>query len=299
MWKPDHPVDAELAHQLIRAQFPELPDTQPTHVGCGFDADVWRVDDLVFRFPRRAVAVPLIAFELRVLPGLARRLSIAIPTPTHAGAPSPDFPYGFYGHPYLHGTTADRAALTDADRTALAPALGAFLRALHAVPVPEAEALGVGPDTFRSDHLARTQRAQEQLSYMEGTRWASLLPTLRDRLTSPASSPEGRPPVLLHGDLYARHLLLDDAKRLAGILDWGDISIGDASIDLDLVYGFLPPEARPAFWDAYGPIDAETHERARYTALTRHGILMMAYSLDVGDTVLEAEAGRILANALA
>lgn len=299
MWTPDHPVDAELAETLIRTQFPELAGPSPTLVGRGFDADVWRVGDTVFRFPRRKVAVPLVETEMRVLSDLAPHLPLPIPAPIHMGAPSEAFPYQFYGHRYLEGLTADRARLDDAERTAIAPALGRFLRALHAIPLAEAEALGVLPDTFRSDHAARAARARTQLPYFEGTRWESLIPELSRWLDHPVATPVGEPLVLLHGDIYARHLLLDADHQLSGILDWGDLCLGDPSIDLDVVYTFLPAEARPAFWAAYGEVSEDMRNRARYTALLRHGILIMAYALDVGDTVLEEESGRAIANALA
>jgi len=42
---------------------------------------------------------------------------------------------------------------------------------------------------------------------------------------------------LVHGDLHAGHLLLDDEGRVTGILDWTEAHLGDPSIDFALFVG--------------------------------------------------------------
>ena len=48
----------------------------------------WSTSRSAFRFPRRAIAMPGVEREIRVLPGLARELPLPIPTPTFIGRPS-------------------------------------------------------------------------------------------------------------------------------------------------------------------------------------------------------------------
>lgn len=65
--------------------------------------------------------------------------------------------------------------------------------------------------------------------------------------SAPGGTPrwEG-PPTTLHGDLYARHLLVDRG-RLIGVIDWGDLMAGDPAVDLTVAVTFLPRAARASF----------------------------------------------------
>ena len=87
----------------------------------------------------------------------------------------------------------------------------------------------------------------------------------------------------MHGDLYARHLIVDAHHTVTGVLDWGDVHLGDPAIDLTLAFTFLPPEARDAFRAAYGPIDDATWDRARFRAF-HYGAALLQYGRSEGDT---------------
>ena len=50
-------------------------------------------------------------------------------------------------------------------------------------------------------------------------------------------------PCWVHGDLYARHLLLDETRLPSGVIDWGDVHLGDPALDLSVAISFLPPAA--------------------------------------------------------
>lgn len=59
----------------------------------------------------------------------------------------------------------------------------------------------------------------------------------------------------------------DEAARLAGVIDWGDICRADPSLDLSLYWSLFDPPARAAFVAAYGPIGTDRLARARVLAL--------------------------------
>jgi aminoglycoside phosphotransferase (APT) family kinase protein len=82
--------------------------------------------------------------------------------------------------------------------------------------------------------------------------------------------------------VYARHSLVDAARRAAGIIDWGDLHLGDPAIDLSIAFEVLPPHARDRFANAYGPIGDETWKLARYRAIY-HGALVAHYGYRIGD----------------
>src|ERR1700689_4063454 len=95
-------VDEALARRLIGAQFPDFELRSIRLLGEGWDMTVWLVDDQwVFRFPRREVVIPGLINELSYLPKLATLVPLPIPVPKHFGEPSPEYPWPFYGAPFL------------------------------------------------------------------------------------------------------------------------------------------------------------------------------------------------------
>jgi aminoglycoside phosphotransferase (APT) family kinase protein len=74
---------------------------------------------------------------------------------------------------------------------------------------------------------------------------------------------------------------------MCGVIDWGDVHLGDPALDLSIAFSFLPPGARAAFREAYGPIDAATWDRARFRAL-HYAVLLSDYGADVGGEAIRA-----------
>lgn len=300
-WLPQFPVDRVLAGRLIAAARPELAGLTPERVGEGWDNDVWRVGAWAFRFPRRPMGVDLIAVEARVLPGLAARLPVAIPAAEQVVPAGPLHPAPYLAHRFLPGTTGDRAALDTAQRTRLAPQLAGFLATLYAVPVAEARAMGVPDDVFRSDPQRRVEQITERLPALAAAGFAREADAIRDAMLAHGMDAIDALPqadrTLCHGDFYARHFLVDERGELCGVIDWGDVCVADPAIDLSIAYAFLPPSARSAFFDGYGPVDARTHAMARLYAM--HSATALAvYATDVGDRPLRAEAAVALGHVL-
>jgi aminoglycoside phosphotransferase (APT) family kinase protein len=263
-WLPEREVTAALALSLVREQFPELGAGGIQPLGSGWDNTAYLVDgDVVFRFPRKASTVALLEIETRVLPHLAGRLPLAVPDPRWVGRPTARFPWPFAGYRRLAGVTADVAALSEEERVAAAAPLGAFLAALHANP---AKGLHLPPDELgRTAFARRMPELRERLDLLSER---GLMPDPAPWLRLFEGELPGPPPatVLVHGDLYSRHLLVDDARRVCAVIDWGDVHAGDPATDLVLMYSFVPPRGRDAFARAYGPIDERTRRTARLRA---------------------------------
>jgi aminoglycoside phosphotransferase (APT) family kinase protein len=290
-WSAEVQVSGELARSLIEAQFPWLAPARVEPFGAGWDNTAFLVNEaLVFRFPRRQAAVPLLEAEARLLPALAPRLPLAVPVPVFAGTPSEAYPWPFAGYSFLPGRTACTADLTEDQRRAAAEPLARFLATLHAIPAEQAVALGAGPDPIaRLDIVSRLPRARELLDRLTGL---GLVADPRPFAAILDSAPAAAPPradTLVHGDLYAAQLLVDGDNRLTGVIDWGDIHLGDPAADLTIACTFLPPGARPAFERVYGPVPAATWHLARLRAVW-HTLNVAAYAHDIGAGDLLREA---------
>jgi aminoglycoside phosphotransferase (APT) family kinase protein len=264
-WDAEIVVSPELAMELIREQFPGLGrSVEP--LDSGWDNTAYLVDrELVFRFPRRSVAVPMIETEARVLPMLAPRLPLPIPCPEWPGAAADRFPWPFGGYRKVAGRPATEVDLSRAERRGAAAPLAAFLRALHTIPTT-----GVGlasdEEIRRTDVASRMPLLAERLRGLEDAGViADGRPWLRLFEAGDFPSPPARA-VPVHGDLREGHVLLDDARRVCGVIDWGNVHAGDPALDLSILYSFFPAGARGEFLRVYGDIDARTARMARLRA---------------------------------
>ncbi len=295
MWTADIEVDVALATGSIAAQFPALRGKPVEPFGSGWDNAAFLVGGTtVFRFPRRTVAANLIEREIAVLPLVAPHVPLAIPVPRYAGAPTAGFPWTFAGYDLIAGTTSCSVALSEGARSALAEPLGRFLRALHALDRAPLVARGLPPDEIgRLDHGKRLPLAAERMAALSAE-----LPAQPERFIAwleahpPAALPDDAR-TLVHGDLYARHLLLDADARPTGVIDWGDVHLGDPALDLALAHLVLPAPAHAAFRAAYGAIDERTWSAARYRAIY-HAVLELDYGVRAGDAGMRASGSTAL-----
>lgn len=285
-WTPEYDVTAAEAHCLISTQFPTLQPRSVEAFGSGMDNVAYLVDaKYVFRFPRREIVVPLLETETLALPLIAAHLPVAIPIPRFVGAPQGRYPWMFAGYEMLPGTPACTAAIPDSWRIELATALGTFLQALRTFDPAQLEAAQLPRDIIgRFDHAKRMPLAEERFSHLEATGYLTdKAPFLDFMRRHPPGNLE--PMATVHGDLYARHILIGEDGRLSGIIDWGDIHFGHPAADLMVAHTMLPASAHEMFIDAYGGVDEHTWSLAKYRAIY-HTALVADYGLKIGDHAL-------------
>lgn len=137
-WEPEQIIEPPLALQLVQEQFAELRAEKIRLLGAGWDNTAFVInDDLIFRFPRRKIAIALLEAEWCFLPKLAARLPLPIPHPRWKGNPTAHFPWLFVGYKMLPGFTACHVNLTEEERGNLAEPIARFLAVLHATPLAE------------------------------------------------------------------------------------------------------------------------------------------------------------------
>jgi aminoglycoside phosphotransferase (APT) family kinase protein len=260
-----------LVHGLIASQFPQLELGALGLLGEGWDNSVWVVEDRwVFRFPRRAVAVAGVEREIAVLPRLAPLMTLPIPSPVFIGRPADGYPWPLFGCRLIRGCEVVHADLSDATRRRLAGALGSFLHDLHsselAARVDPRSDLPVDP-TGRTDMRRRVPLTQARLEDGERRGLWNVPSSVGRCLEAARRCPPAVASSVVHGDLHARHVLVDADGAATGVIDWGDLCLADPAIDLSLLWSLLPIDARSEFLDAYGPARPEQLLRARVLAL--------------------------------
>ncbi|WP_339272555.1 aminoglycoside phosphotransferase family protein [Paenibacillus sp. FSL K6-1330] len=298
LWDAEWEVTEPLVRLLLNRQFPQLSTLKIQEIGSGWDNTVYRVgDEYVFRFPRRNIAINLLNTEAKILPKLANYITVPYAKPLFFGKESEEYPAPFLGYTYLPGKFP--IGISDEARMQSAATLGRFLKNLHAFPVEIAQQAGVLSDQRNLTDLAgRKDKMLNLLSNLTHYITQAELNEIADYLRGIHLDRARHQHVLIHGDLHFKNMLVDDAGKLSGIIDWGDINIGHPACDLSIVYSFLPPASREAFYDIYGEVDEETKILARMIAVYIP-MLIFIQAIDEKDEAIALEAKSIIQRAIA
>ena len=271
----DDGPDPELVTRLLREQAPALADlpVRPSSAS-GSSNWVFRLgSDLAVRLPRSDRYVQDLVREVRWLPRLGPALPVPVPVVVAAGEPSETFPAPWAVVTWVPG---DHPCALDAPQQArLARSLGDFLQGLHAVDTDDAP---VGPEHW-------SYRCGEPVTdTIDG--WADEAAAELADLLDPAAAreawrrlrdvpPATGAPCWVHTDLSEENLLTHDDGRLAGVIDFGGIGVGDRSVDLLYAWSLLDEPARDVLRAASDADDA-TWLRARAWAFVGPGLLTIA-----------------------
>ena len=260
-------VTIELARAVLREQHADLAELPIVHLDTGWDNCMFRLGDaLMLRFPRRQVAAGLLVHEQMILPMLAPRLCLPVPTPVRVGRASELYPWSFSVVPWFRGVPVGVAGLA-AEHAAL---FARFLRELHQ-PAPDTAPRSL----VRGVSLG--QRATAIEARMEPLRVTTPYITPRiDGLWQRALAVEpASESCWLHGDLHALNVLVD-AGKLSAVIDWGDLTAGDVATDLACAWTlFETPEGRRTMLERYGASTA-LRQRAVGWAVGFGAILLSA-----------------------
>lgn len=276
----DVDITTGLVARLLSEQHPDLVDLEIKWLANGWDNVLFRLgSDLAVRLPRRVMAAPLVANELRWLPGLAARLTLPVPVPTRAGRPSGEYPYQWAVVPFFHGEPLGTSELADPDRAA--ELIGTFVGSLHVEAPPNAPHNPYRGQPLAERHVVTTQRLEVQGAWLsaEGIRADQVHDAWSDALEV---EPWSGPPVWLHGDLHPMNII-GRAGQLSAVIDFGDLTAGDPATDLMVAWYLFDPARREVFRKAVGatgnPLDDATWERGRGWAIT-HAAAILANSDD-------------------
>ena len=268
-------------------------------IGRGDHSLAFRCDTTVVRVARSDGAADALQREACTMARIADHLPVAVPRPTFA---RPGDRCAFSVHEEVTGVVLTRARwlrLRAAKRERAAAELAGFLAALHELPVALVRPCGL-PELTRA---AYARRLREDSARGPHALHALLAPDVRERLDATLAAwarPDDLPAVVLHRDLSPDHVLHDPASgRITGILDFGDLALGDPARDLiflredhgeEMLDAVLRryPHGRPAALAsrvrAWGLLEALAwtlgHHAARRRSQLQQGLAAIAGALD-------------------
>lgn len=230
-------------------------------------------DTLAIRLPRSDDYVADLVNEVRWLPRLAPDLPVAVPDVVAVGQPSGAFPRPWAVVSWVPGDLP--LALHGSQQAVLAESLGTFLQSLHAVDTtdvpaePEHWGYRCGePVTDTIDRWA-DHAAAELVDLFDPTSVREAWRRLRDVAAATEAA------CWVHTDLSEENLLAHRDGRLAGVIDFGGVGVGDRSVDLLYAWSMFDAPARQVLRVASGAED-ETWTRARAWAFVGPGLLTIA-----------------------
>lgn len=292
-WDPEILVTEELAATCISNQFPQLNPIESIRcIGQGWDNKVFLLNDSwIFRFPHRQIAAELIEQENRVLSCLQDSITLAIPNPDYQGKPDTLFPYSFHGYKMLKGNSGCHTPLSMNERKASIKPLALFLKELHSFNEKRAIEIGAKAQVFdRTNKTTVLTNLKERVGKISDRK---ILQINKDCFEYELQKIEkiqlpNTGKVLVHGDLYSRHLLFNQGK-LTGIIDWGDLGINNPAVDLAVVFSFYPNSCHRDFFNHYGDVEENAWQYARFLGLYS-ALTCLLYGSDIGDQLLAIQS---------
>ena len=265
-------IDEALARRLVAWSFPQYADLAVEPLpSSGSSNTLFRLgEQLLIRLPRQPGGSATIEKEARWLPVIAAGITTEVPQVVALGRPALGYPETWAVTKWLHGDVPTVPSNASAERTReLASDLAHFVTELHRTPVPPAAADDPDLSWYRGGRLAELdQPFRESLDACRAIPGLGLdleraLPTWENALAAEQAVQPVRG--WYHGDLLAENLLVRDG-RLAAVLDFGGLGIGDPTVDLIVAWEVLDTGGREVFRRAVKAGD-NTWARSRGWAL--------------------------------
>lgn len=268
-------IGEALVRRLLVDQFPQWADLPLRRIEPpGTDNAIFRLGDkYAVRLPRRKGPVTPESREFVWLPKIAPLLPLEIPVPVAQGKPSLEYPWYWEIHTWVEGETVP---IEQMDAIRAAHDLAAFVAALQRID------FAGGPQGRGIPLAERDEEFRYWLARFDGD------PAVSDVWDSAlAARPWDGPPVWHHGDLDVRNWLVRN-QRIAGVIDWSTMGVGDPACDIMVAWKLHSPEARDAFREAL-PTDDDTWARARGWVVSQ-AVAVLAYYTPENNPVLYREA---------
>jgi aminoglycoside phosphotransferase (APT) family kinase protein len=204
-----------------------------------------------------------------------------VPLPIAKGAPDDGYPYRWSIVRWIEGDNPP----CEVNDSVIARDIAEFVVALHTLDASNGPPPGAHNFWRGVPLVARDASMRERFDWLSDV---SDISTIISAWETALKLPEwDEPPAWTHGDLQRGNLLIRNG-RIAGVLDWSALAVGDPAGDFALAWSLLGPDARAAYREAT-TVDDATWARGRAWALIE-GVLALSYYRGKNDAL--AQAGR-------
>lgn len=220
-----------VARLVVRHTPPGADSTDIKHIGSGWDNDVFSTGSVFLRFPRRDEVVEADRREARMLQALAPTFPFEVPHYVFEARPDDLFPYAWFAFEPVQGLRWDRVAYDEGEIELLTRDIAQGMSALHSFEIRKARELGLEdnretPAIWMDGLRSQRRTLSRVLPHTVAERWESFL---AGEFQLPGCPDQVR---VIHNDLGGPHVrVTKNTHRLLGLIDFGDVTIGDPCID--------------------------------------------------------------------
>lgn len=217
----------------IQINYPNFEVKKLERIGEGMDSVAFLVNDFyIFRFPKNEEVRRNLAKEIAALPLLRPHLKIKIPDFEFIGAKT-----SFVGYEKIAGVELTKKKIdsfSENEQISIQKTLAEFLLTIHRQNTDEFTKCGVEVEDFRAEYTSTFGQARKSVFPLLSVDVIKFIENQFIEYLENDENFSGKP-VLLHNDLSFDHIFVEpETKQINGIIDFGDIAIGDG--DYDLMY---------------------------------------------------------------
>ncbi len=225
--------------KIINSDFADLKIREISYVDEGDNSEVYLVNNLyIFRLPKHERASTSLKKEIKILPKIKNSLNLSIPDFTFIGKPSRIFPMYYAGYKKIEGKALSKKTfnnLSTQEKDKTAQQIAVFLKKLHSFPIKDNEKEYLKVKDFKAKCKSDYHGAKEKIyPILTSAERKSLDKIFKEYLNN--SYNFKYKPTLIHNDLSYDHIFFDTKEnRICGIIDFGNITIGDPDYDFTLI----------------------------------------------------------------
>ncbi|MFK9092767.1 phosphotransferase family protein [Bacillus salipaludis] len=259
-------AEFEWVKKMIISNFENMKINHIMQLGEGWMSRAYLINhEFVFRFPKEKDGAIDTEKEIKVLPNLKKHLSLNIPEFIYCG--KQDNGYPFVGYRLLPGESMDEqlfCTLPSETKNKIAHQVAEFMDQISSFSVEQAKNLNIPEKNFYQYYLETFNEVKEKaftkINQDMQTYISFQFETYLENKNHFRYSPK-----LLHADLSMDHLLFDkERQELTGIIDFGDMKIGDP----DYEYLYLLEECGEEFTKKVMELRKEENVQHKYEKLS-------------------------------
>ena len=282
--KQQYSISNDTILKIVRKIFPDNTDEKIQIFDDGWDYVAIVVNnETAFRFPRRENYTKTLPIEVNFLEQFASKSPVNVPKLIYKKDEETGISFVTYEFiPGVQFTKSISNNFSKEELLTIAQQLGSFLTTVHSFPIEKAKQLGIQQiDSFDSWQKRLTKIKKDVFPHIDENEQQWIITLFKNFLKTIAKVPIKS--VLTHSDIMPEHIIVDpEVHTLSGIIDFGDIEIGDPAYDFTFLarYGqnFLNECYR-----SYGLPRDEMFEKRRQLYEDRLVVTNLEHSLELGN----------------
>jgi aminoglycoside 2''-phosphotransferase len=221
--------------KIIEDELPDFFISSMKKIGEGDNSIAFLINEnIIFRFPKSDEAQRNNKKEIAALAIIAPRLNLPIPNFQYVSKQQK-----FIGHPIIHGENLSIKlyhSLNENFQVKIQKSIAIFLNQLHQIDLSSVKDCKLDVMDYKEEYSADLVSAKNliypKLSAFEQNRITQMFATYFSHKIN-----FNYTPALIHNDFSTDHILYEKTiSEISGIIDFGDLAIGDPDYDLMYLY---------------------------------------------------------------